>query len=213
MVILFTFWYILGWQFPTWLWVLSGIFFSLKLRKSVNRIILGIRGESVKRKSSYPDTSMGLPLSLALGLVFGSLSDGSSIIADGQGWTILLILIGSGILAGGVSFNSSTKSKKKSTDIKVSTNLAEESAPGEEGVPGRKLKIKVLKDGKKTTNITLSLKMVRFFGKFVPAKAKAEMNEKGIDFDAIIEEVKDGADVGVIAEVQDGEDHVLISVE
>ena len=26
-------------------------------------------------------------------------------------------------------------------------------------------------------------------------------------------EVKDGADVGVIAEVQDGEDHVLISVE
>ena len=213
MVILFTFWYILGWQFPTWLWVLSGIFFSLKLRKSVNRIISGIRGESVKRKSSYPDTSMGLPLSLALGLVFGSLSDGSSIIADGQGWTILLILIGSGILAGGVSFNSSTKSKKKSTDIKVSTNLAEESAPGEEGVPGRKLKIKVLKDGKKTTNITLSLKMVRFFGKFVPAKAKAEMNEKGIDFDAIIEEVKDGADVGVIAEVQDGEDHVLISVE
>ena len=213
MVILFTFWFILGWQFPTWLWVLSGIFFSLRLRKSVNRIISGIRGESVKRKSSYPDTSMGLPLSLALGLVFGALPDGSSIIADGQGWTILLILIGSGILAGGVSFNSSTKSKKKSTDIKVSTNLAEESAPDEEGIPGRKLKIKVLKNGKKTTNITLSLKMVRFFGKFVPAKAKAEMNEKGIDFDAIIEEVKDGADVGVIAEVQDGEDHVLISVE
>ena len=214
MVILFTFWYILGWQFPTWLWVLSGIFFSLKLRKSVNRIISGIRRESVKKSpSSYPDTSMGLPLSLALGLVFGSLSDGSSIITDGQGWTILFILICSGILAGGVSFNSSTKSKKKSTDIKVSTNLAEESAPGEEGVPGRKLKIKVIKDGKKTTNITLSLKMVRFFGKFVPAKAKAEMNEKGIDFDAIIEEVKDGADVGVIAEVQDGEDHVLISVE
>ena len=213
MVILFTFWYILGWQFPTWLWVLSGIFFSLKMRKSIKRIVAGIRGESVKRKSSYPDTSLGLPLSLALGLVFGALPDGSSIIADGQGWTILLILIGSGILVGGVSFNSSTKSKKKSTDIKVSTNLAEESAPDEEGVPGRKLKIKVLKDGKKTTNITLSLKMVRFFGKFVPAKAKAEMNEKGIDFDAIIEEVKDGADVGIIAEVQDGEDHVLISVE
>ena len=213
MVILFTFWFILGWQFPTWLWVLSGIFFSLKLRKTIKRIIAGIRGESVKRKSSYPDTSMGLPLSLALGLVFGSLSDGSSIIADGQGWTILFILIGSGILAGGVSFNSSAKSKKKSTDIKVSTNLAEESAPDEEGVPGRKLNIKVIKDGKKTTNITLSLKMIRFFGKFVPAKAKAEMNEKGIDFDSIIEEVKDGADIGVIAEVQDGEDHVLISVE
>ena len=213
MVILFTFWYLLGWQFPTWLWVLSGIFFSLKMRKSIKRIIAGIRGESVKRKSSYPDISLGLPLSLALGLVFGALPDGSAIIADGQGWTILFILISSGILAGGVSFNSSTKSKKKSTDIKVSANFAEESTPGEEGVPGRKLKIKVLKDGKKTTNITLSLKMVRFLGKFVPGKAKAEMSDKGIDFDAIIEEVKGGADVGVIAEVQDGEDHVLISVE
>ena len=39
------------------------------------------------------------------------------------------------------------------------------------------------------------------------------MSEKGIDFDAIIEEVKGGADVGVIAEVQDDEDHVLISIE
>jgi len=213
MVILFTLWLILKWTFPTWLWVLSGIFFSLKMRKSIKRIIAGIRGESVKRKSSYPDTSLGLPLSLALGLVFGALPDGSSIIADGQGWTILFILIGSGILAGGVSFNSSTKSKKKSTDIKVSTNLAEDSAPGKEGVPGRKLKIKVVKNGKKTVNITLGLNMVRFFGKFVPSKAKTEMSEKGIDFDAIIEQIKDGADVGVIAEVQDGEDHVLISVE
>ena len=213
MVILFTFWYILGWQFPTWLWVLSGIFFSLKLRKSVNRIILDIRGELVKRKLSYPDTSMGLPLSLALGLVFGSLSDGSSIITDGQGWTILFILIGSGILAGGVSFNSSTKTKKKSQKNIKSVEASEEAPTDTEGIPGRKIKIKVIKDGKKTTNITLSLKMVRFFGKFVPAKAKAEMNEKGIDFDAIIEEVKDGADVGIIAEVQYGKDHVLISVE
>ncbi|MDP7196829.1 MAG: hypothetical protein QF864_11645, partial [SAR202 cluster bacterium] len=88
MVILFTFWYILGWQFPTWLWVLSGIFFTFKLRRSVNRIISGIRGESAEsRKSSYPDMSIGLPLTLALGLVYGALPNGSSIIADGQGWT------------------------------------------------------------------------------------------------------------------------------
>ena len=85
MVILFTFWYILGWQFPTWLWVLSGIFFALKLRKSTKRIIADVRGESVKSRSSSPDTSMGLPLSLALGLVYGALPDGSSIISDGQG--------------------------------------------------------------------------------------------------------------------------------
>ena len=214
MVILFTFWYILGWQFPTWLWVLSGIFFTFKLRRSVNRIISGIRGESVKsRKSSYPDMSIGLPLTLALGLVYGALPNESSIIADGQGWTILFIIIGSGILAGGVTFDSSSKTKKKSSENVKSVEVSEETPTDTEGIPGRKIKIKVIKDGKKTTNITLSLKMVRFFGKFVPDKAKAEMNQKGIDFDAIIEEVKDGADVGVIAEVQDGEDHVLISVE
>jgi len=214
MVILFTFWYILGWKFPTWLWVLSGIFFTFKLRKSVNRIISGIRGESVKsRKSFYPDTSMGLPLTLALGLVYGALPNGSSIIADGQGWTILFIIIGSGILAGGVNFDSSSKTKKKSAENVRSVEASEEAPTDTEGIPGRKIKIKVIKNGKKTTNITLSLKMVRFFVKFVPANAKTEMNAKGIDFDAIIEEVKDGADVGVIAEVQDGEDHVLISIE
>ena len=55
--------------------------------------------------------------------------------------------------------------------------------------------------------------MIRMFGKFVPGKAKAEMSEKGIDFDAILEQVKDGADVGVLAEVQDGKDQVFISIE
>jgi len=213
MLILFTFWYILAWQFPTWLWVLSGIFFALKLRKSTERIIAGIKGESIKRKSSlFPDTSMGLPLSLALGLVYGALPDGSSIIAEGQGWIILFILIGSGILAGGVTFNSSTK-KKKSQKKDAPSELSIKSTTEKEGVPGRKLKIKVIKDGKKTTNITLNLKMIRMFGKFVPGKAKAEMSEKGIDLDAILEQVKDGADVGVLAEVQDGKDQVFISIE
>ena len=42
---------------------------------------------------------------------------------------------------------------------------------------------------------------------------KVEMSEKGINFDAILEQVKDGADVGVLAEVQDGKDHVFISIE
>jgi len=194
--------------------VLSGIFFTFKLRSSVNRIISGIRGVAAEsRKSSYPDMSMGLPLTLALGLVYGVLPDGNSIIVDGQGWTILFIMIGSGILAGGLTFDASSKTKKKSPKNIKSVDASEEAPTNNEGIPGRKIKIKVIKNGKKTTNITLSLKMVRFFGKFVPVKAKTEMNEKGIDFDAIIEEVKDGADVGVIAEVQDGEDHVLISVE
>ena len=113
------------------------------------------------------------------------------------------------MLAGGVTFNSSTKTKKKSKADLHSSELADTTTSTKEGIPGRKLKIKVIKDGK----IILSLNMARFLGKFVPRKAKTEMSEKGIDIDAIIEEVKGGADVGVIAEVQDGEDHVLISIE
>ena len=33
--LIFTLWYILGWQFPVWLWVLSGLFYikALKLKK------------------------------------------------------------------------------------------------------------------------------------------------------------------------------------
>ena len=139
--------------------------------------------------------------------------DGNPILEDGQGWTILFILIGSGILAGGVTFNSSSKSTEKSKEKGKSKEEAENLTLQTEGVAGSKLKIKVIKNGEKTVNISLSLKLVRFFGKFVPAKAEAELNAKGIDLDTIIEEVKNGAEVGVIAEVQDGEDHVFISVE
>ena len=39
------------------------------------------------------------------------------------------------------------------------------------------------------------------------------MSEKGIDFDSILEQVQVGEDVGVLAEVQEGKDHVFISIE
>ena len=214
MVILFTFWYVLGWGFPTWLWVLSGIFFLIKIRKSIIRIISGIKGEPLDSKSrSYPNTSIALPMSIALGLVFGWDKVGNSIIADGQGWTILLIVVGSGILAGGVSFNASSKTKKISKKDDVLEEESEKTTPSLRSVPGKKIRIKIIKNDKKTVNITLGLNMIRFFRKFIPAKIKNELSEKGIEFDDIIDGIKDGAEIGTIAEVQDGKDHVLISIE
>ena len=50
------------------------------------------------------------------------------------------------MLAGGVTFNSSTKTKKKSKADLHSLELADTTTSIEEGIPGRKLKIKVIKE-------------------------------------------------------------------
>ena len=97
MVILFTFWYVLGWQFPVWLWVISGIMFLASFSGKVN---------------AKKNTSISLPLSVALGLTFGLTAQGAPLILDGQGWTIFWIFIGSGIILGtSVSANNSIKRK------------------------------------------------------------------------------------------------------
>ena len=95
MIILFTLWYILGWQFPVWLWVLSGLFYikALKLKK----------GKTKKK----PSSTLVLPFYLALAIIFGK--DGTAVNADGSipevfpnilppemsFWTIIGILIAS----------------------------------------------------------------------------------------------------------------------
>ena len=153
-------------------------------------------------------------MSIALGLTFGKYSfGGENLIDDGQGWTILFIMIGSGILAGAVTFNSSSKTKKKSKKDDILEGKSEQTAASSKGVPGKKIKIKIIKNDKNTVNITLGLNMIQFFRKFVPSKVKNELSEKGVEFDDIIDQIKDGAEIGTIAEVQDGKDHILISIE
>ena len=38
------------------------------------------------------------------------------------------------------------------------------------------------------------------------------MEKKGIDLSEVIQQVKDGTEVGVMAEMQDGDEHILILI-
>jgi len=84
MVILFALWFILQWQFPTWLWIFSGFFYviSLKPRKKVKKqIFLG---------------GKVLPLYLALAIIFGQDMMGNPILPETSSvWVVIGILIGS----------------------------------------------------------------------------------------------------------------------
>ena len=104
MIILFTLWYILGWQFPVWLWVVSGVMF-----------LVSFSGKGTSKKKA-----LTLPLSLALGLTYGFTADGASIILDGEGWTVFWIFLGSGIIMGSsISAGNSAKRKKKKKVAKI----------------------------------------------------------------------------------------------
>ena len=81
MIILFTLWYVLGWQFPTWLWILSGLFYLKALK--------------VKKGKRKPSSTLVLPFYLALAIIFGRV-DALPVLPEQMSfWTILGILFGS----------------------------------------------------------------------------------------------------------------------
>ena len=84
MVILFTLWFVLQWQFPTWLWVFSGFFY-----------VLSLRPKKRKRKTITAKTNV-LPFYLALAIIFGTNILGEPILpVSVSTWTIFGIFIGS----------------------------------------------------------------------------------------------------------------------
>jgi len=56
MIILFTLWFILQWQFPTWLWIFSGFFYVVSLRPK----------KKVKKQVSFNTKTLPLYLALAI---------------------------------------------------------------------------------------------------------------------------------------------------
>ena len=213
MVILFTLWLILKWTFPIWLWVLSGIIFTGHIVKTGKNIRDVSKGKYKNKKNTIIGSQSAiLPVFLALALSFGSLPSGNYIIVDGQGWIILFILIISGILSGAViSVNSSNKKAKNisvETDGEIKTEENSENNESE----GKNLIIRVDKNGKNKSNFKISLKMARIFSRIIPNKAREEMEKKGIDLGEVIQQIKEGAEVGVLAEVDDGNEHIIISI-
>ena len=214
MVILFTLWLILQWQFPTWLWIISGLFFAGHIAKT-GKGIRDISKGSYKRKkkTSIGSQSAMLPVFLALALTFGSLPDGNVIIQDGQGWIILFILILSGLLTGAVVTANSSNKKKKKISVKSDGEIIKEAHSEDSASEGKNLVIRVDEGGKNKSNFKISLKVARMFSKMIPKKAREEMEKKGIDLNDVIQQNKDKTEVGVLVEVEDGDEHITISIE
>ena len=83
MVILFTLWFILQWQFPSWLWILSGLVYVMSLRPK----------KKIKKQISFK--TQVLPLSLLLAIIFGVDALGNPILPQSTSvWAVIGIFFG-----------------------------------------------------------------------------------------------------------------------
>ncbi len=83
MVVLFALWFILQWQFPTGLWIITGFFYVISLSRKK------------KIKKQIPFKTQVLPLSLALAIIFGVDSLGNPIIPESSSiWMVVGIFFG-----------------------------------------------------------------------------------------------------------------------
>ena len=106
---------------------------------------------------------------------------------------------------GKVSVNEATELIKA-----VEASQAEETMPAE-GTP-KWLKIRVSSGDSEKVNVNLPLSLARVALKFIPQQAKGQMEEQGVDIDALLGEVTE-TKIGKLVEVEDGEDHVSIWIE
>ena len=112
MIILFTLWFVLQWQFPTWLWIFSGFFYIISLRPK----------KKIKKQVSF--STKVLPLYLALAIIFGKDVLGNPILPETTSvWVVIGILIGSVfirlIVASPVIKKEISKSKKSNKNVTI----------------------------------------------------------------------------------------------
>ena len=140
MVILFTLWYLLNWQFPTWLWVVAGL------------LLLGALTSPNKRKKRYKVIrSIQLPLPLLMALIFGTDVLGNSILpSDVTFWSFVLVVFASIIL------NSFTSRADK--EIKKAYYKAKAKDEDNEEDGGSKVEIDINSDDELKLNINIKNK-------------------------------------------------------
>ena len=112
MIILFTLWFVLQWQFPTWLWIFSGFFYAISLRPK----------KKIKKQVSF--NTKVLPLYLALAIIFGKDILGNPILPEATSiWVVIGILIGSVfirlIVASPIIKKEISKSKKSNKNVTI----------------------------------------------------------------------------------------------
>ena len=112
MIILFTLWFVLQWQFPTWLWIFSGFFYVISLKPK----------KKIKKQVSF-DAKV-LPLYLALAIIFGVDSLGNPIIPESSSvWVVVGIFLGAIfirlIVASPIIKKEISKSKKSNKNVTI----------------------------------------------------------------------------------------------
>jgi hypothetical protein len=184
-----------------------GISFGYLLYKRINRLVNIIKGHGSRRFTQQ--TSGGLSISFALALWFGTNAEGTALLVDGQGWLLFGIFLVSHLLLDDnvISVNSDKKKKVSGTPEEIE-NKSEVSG---EGV---RLKIIVTKkeSGKKNT-VKLNLSNMKFFNKFIINKFKDKISAEGIDLEEIYNQAKENPEVGVILDIEQEDQHVVISIE
>jgi len=207
MTILFTTWYLLDWHYPQWLWIVLGIFFGYALYRRINRLVNIIKGNGNRRFTQQ--ASGGLSISFALALWFGTNAEGTALLVDGQGWLLFGIFLVSHLLLDDNTITMYSDKKKKTSGTSEGTENQLE-APSE----GVRLKIVVTKkdSGKKNT-VKINLTNMKFINKFIINKFKDKLSVEGIDLEEIYQQAKENPEVGVILDIEQEDQHVVISIE
>jgi hypothetical protein len=74
------------------------------------------------------------------------------------------------------------------------------------------LMIQISEGNNSHVNLRIPFGLFRAAGKYIPRKAQASLREYGIDLEELLGDLS-GSERGVLLQVNDGEDHVLIAVE
>ncbi|MBT5955144.1 MAG: hypothetical protein HOG97_00125 [Candidatus Marinimicrobia bacterium] len=207
MTILFTTWYLLDWQYPEWLWIILGIVFTYALYKRMKRLVDIIKNNGSRKFTRQ--ASGGLSTSFALALWFRTNAEGTALLVDGQGWLLFGIFLVSHLLLdeNTISVNSDKKEKASGTSEGTDNQLE----VADEGV---RLKIVVTKkDSDKKNTIKLNLSNMKFINKFIINKFKDKLLIEGIDLEEIYQQAKENPEVGVILDIEQEDQHVVISIE
>jgi hypothetical protein len=76
----------------------------------------------------------------------------------------------------------------------------------------RTLMIQISEGNDSHVNLRIPFGLFRAAGKYIPRKAQASLRDYGIDLEELLGDLS-GSESGVLLQVNDGDDHVLIAVE
>ena len=105
--------------------------------------------------------------------------------------------------------------KITSDDAAKLLDAMESDRPAEHGAGGGKrlfIRVTDAKTGKKKVNVKIPIALAKIAAKFIPAKSRRQLEEEGVDVDAVLSQVMTG-NIGKIVDVESDEDLVEVTIE